>query len=610
MRNKHQLHKDCKAQFSMGSVLFVVLFSGLIGLGLVGCNKKSAKPNVVLILTDDQGWGDFGINENKIVETPRIDKLATQGPSFNRFYVEPLCAPTRASILTGKYHLKTGVRWVTRGFENMRAEEYTLAEMFKDGGYSTGCFGKWHNGYHYPNDPHGQGFDEFVGFKAGHLSNYFNPTLQKAGEDTIFQGYITDVLTDQALSFLREKKNEPFFCYIPYNVPHTPFQVDSVLFQKYYKLLNDKGYSDTKHIEIAAVYAMCENMDTNVGRVLDELDKLQLSENTIVIFLTDNGPNGSRYNGGMNGTKSDVTEGGTRVPFFIRYPDVLKSEKIIEELGAHIDVLPTLASLCNLELPDSLDLDGRDLTPLLMGTANDWPNRYIFSHNSKEELTPFRGSVRNKEYSLTWYNDNKIALYNLKKDYNQTTDIATEEPEMRDSLLGVYNLWYNQMADNYQPETRISIGYDAAPKVTLNAHESFMAGNPSFFGIKGFSHDWIINWKSVNDSIWWEVDVVNEGNYEVSVKYAVPQDDLGNVIQVRSVNDSIQAQITEAFDPAPYPHRDLLPRWGVYEKPFREMTFGNIYLNKGNQSLYIQAINEVKGKQVAELKAVILKKVN
>jgi hypothetical protein len=292
----------------------------------------------------------------------------------------------------------------------------------------------------------------------------------------------------------------------------------------------------------------------------------------------------------------------------MRYPNVLEKGKVIYELGAHIDILPTLSGLCKIPLPYSLKLDGRDLTPLLLDEDTIWPDRYIFSHNSKEELTPFRGAVRNKEYSLTWYNDNKISLYNLIKDYNQTTDISAEEPEKRDSLLDIYNQWYNQLADNYQPQTRISVGYDAAPIVTLNAHESFMSGNPRFFGEKGFSHDWIVGWKSKDDRIWWEVDVVWEGIYEVSIKYVVTEDDLGNVVQINSEQDSVQAEITEPFDPAPYPHCDLLPRWGVYEKPFRQMKIGDLHLDKGKQSLFIQTVEAVKGKQVAELKAVVLSK--
>ncbi|MGK2863175.1 MAG: sulfatase-like hydrolase/transferase, partial [Chitinophagaceae bacterium] len=279
-----------------------LFFALLLITTSVFCQKK---PNVILVLTDDQGWGDLSLHGNPWVETPNLDKLARSGGRFNHFYVSPLCAPTRASILTGRYHLKTNVVSVSKGLEIMDTEETTLAELFKANGYNTGIFGKWHNGEHYPNRPNDQGFDEFLGFCAGHLSNYFSTDLNYNGKDVKTKGYITDVLTDAALKFIEANKQSPFFCYIPYNAPHTPHQVPDKYFNKY----KAKGLDN----ELASIYGMVENVDDNIGRLVHFLKKNQLEENTIIIFMSDNGPNGIRYNGAMKGIKGSVHEGGVRV---------------------------------------------------------------------------------------------------------------------------------------------------------------------------------------------------------------------------------------------------------------------------------------------------------
>ena len=288
---------------------------GLLGATLIGCErdpmvKTLQSPNVIVILSDDQGWGDLSIHGNPYLETPHIDQLAHNGLQHTNFYVNPLCAPTRASLLTGRYNLRTGTRWVSSGLENMRPEEFTLAELFKSANYATGCFGKWHNGAHYPFHPNQQGFDEFIGFCAGHWNNYFNTTLEHNGEEYSTEGYITDVLTDEAITFIEKNQQQPFFCYLPYNVPHGPFQVGDTYYDKYYAMLDTMQHEQERQ-KLAAVYGMCENLDDNVGRIVSTLDSLSLLENTIIIYLTDNGPNGSRYNGGMRGTKGSTHEGGS-----------------------------------------------------------------------------------------------------------------------------------------------------------------------------------------------------------------------------------------------------------------------------------------------------------
>lgn len=330
-------------------MLRTTLLLGLLTPALSGADK----PNVLLIMTDDQGWGDIGSHDNPHIRTPVLDRLATDGARFERFFVSPVCAPTRASLMTGRYHLRTGTHGVTRGEENMRADEVTVAEAFHAAGYATGCFGKWHNGRHYPMHPNGQGFDAFVGFCAGHWNNYFSTDLEHNGDVFRSEGYIADALTDYAVRFMEKHQKEPFFCYVPYNTPHSPWQVEEEYFDRY----DNKGLDPKAH----CAYAMCENIDHNVGRLLKTLERLDLDENTIVLFLTDNGPNSNRFNGGMKGRKGSAHEGGVRVPLFVRWPGKIEPGTTVRKNAMHIDLFPTLVDLCEIDMPRTKPIDGRSL---------------------------------------------------------------------------------------------------------------------------------------------------------------------------------------------------------------------------------------------------------
>ena len=266
--------------------------------------SAESRPNVILIMTDDQGYGDLGFHGNDKIDTPVLDNLATESVRFDRFFVCPLCTPTRATLLSGRYHPRTGAMSVTRGLETMRSAEVTIAEVLRSAGYATGCFGKWHLGEHYPNHPNGQGFDEFFGMLQGHWNNYFDPKLEHNGRRVQTRGYITDVITGYALRFVERNRHRPFFCYVPYNAPHTPHQVPDRYFDKYI----ERGLD----ARAAAIYGMVENIDENIGRLLKKLDELELTKRTIGFFLSDNGPEGhegSRYNAGMRGMKGSVHEG-------------------------------------------------------------------------------------------------------------------------------------------------------------------------------------------------------------------------------------------------------------------------------------------------------------
>ena len=343
-------------------------------------------PNVVILLADDSGWGDYSVSGNTNVRTPNIDSIARAGASLDRFYVCSVCAPTRAEFLTGRYHPRTGVRGVSTGQERLNTDEKTLADAFKAAGYATGAFGKWHNGSQWPYHPNARGFEEYYGFTSGHWGEYFNPPLEHNGRPVRGKGFIADDLTTHALEFIEKNRAKPFLCYIPFNTPHSPWAVPDEYWQRFKDNPVGMRATDKNKEQLAqtrCALAMVENLDTNVGRVLRRLDDLKLSDNTIVIYFSDNGPNAWRWNGGMKGIKGSTDEGGLRSVLFIRWPaGGIRPGTSIKEITGAIDLLPTLTSLTGIKRVGEKPIDGRDISQLLVGTAANWPERILFSHQN------------------------------------------------------------------------------------------------------------------------------------------------------------------------------------------------------------------------------------
>ncbi len=345
--------------------------------------RNAASPNVILILTDDQGFGDLSCHGNPHLRTPHIDSLARAGVEFTQFHVSPVCSPTRSCLMTGRYNYRTGAIDTFLGRAMMYPEEVTLAEMLGSAGYRTGIFGKWHLGDNYPMRAIDQGFQEAVNHLGGGISqpsdlpggsSYFDPVVMHNGRVQQYKGYCTDVFTSEAIRFIEENRARPFFTYLATNAPHSPLQVD----EKYVAPFRAKGLDETT----AKVYGMVTNLDENIGRLLDRVKALGIEDNTIVIFMTDNGPQQPRYNAGMRGRKGTVYEGGIRVPFFVRWPRSLKPGRTVDRLAAHIDVVPTLLDACGVPAPKGLRLDGRSLMPLLRREKAEWPDRMIFRNVS------------------------------------------------------------------------------------------------------------------------------------------------------------------------------------------------------------------------------------
>jgi arylsulfatase A-like enzyme len=564
------------------------------------------RPNVVVILTDDQGWGDLSISGNTDLSTPNIDSLARDGVSLDRFFVCAVCSPTRAEFLTGRYHPRGGVRGVSTGGERLNLDERTIADVFKAAGYATGAFGKWHNGTQYPYHPNGRGFDEYYGFTSGHWGTYFDPPLDHNGKTVRGEGYITDHLTDRAIGFIEQNKGRPFFCYVPYNTPHSPMQVPDKFFAKFkgldLKMLPETGREDLAHTR--AAFAMVENIDWNVGRILKKLDDLKLAEDTVVVYFHDNGPNGWRWNGGMKGRKGGVDEGSIRSPCFIRRPKHLPAGRRVPQIAGAIDLLPTLADLAGLPLPGGKPLDGVSLRPLMTGgddAAAAWPDRMIFSHWNG------RVSVRTQRHRL----DDAGHLYDMQADPGQRRDIAAQNKDVALRLLDEQKRWKAEMLAGLKRDDRpFTVGYKQFPITHLpardgvphgNVKRSAPAPNCSFFQ----------NWTSTDDSITWDVDVATAGRYEAVVLYTCPKAEVGSTVEVSLNGSRISAKVAEAHDPPlAGAENDRVSRKGEsYVKDFKPLRLGELELKSGRGSLTLRAL-DVPGTQVMDVRGVVLTLVN
>jgi len=555
---------------------------------LTACSRQpSTPPNVLLIMTDDQGYGDIHTHGNKQLDTPTLDGMREEGARFEHFYVSPVCAPTRASLLTGRYSLRTGVYGVTPGYlTTMRLEEVTMAEALQESGYDTALIGKWHLGNYYPYHPLCQGFDEFYGLLGGGYGNHFNPMLEHNLEKVETEGFITDILTDRAICFIEEHRAGPFFLYLAYNAPHMPYMAPDRYFEKYKAC----GFDD----KTSAIYGMVENIDDNLGRLFLRMDELGISDNTIVLFLTDNGPAVRRFNTGMRGLKGTPDEGGTRVPLFIRWPGHIAPGTVVHELSDHIDILPTVLDLCGINAPP-MSLDGKSLVPLLEGRPAPWPDRTLFStlmwKPESQSVYIRSGSVRTPRWRYV-FTPSHQGLFDMQTDPGQKHNILTQEPDVTDELHRKFMIWYEDVTAKDIHRPPIEVGHREAPVVKLSASDAFLHGNITTETEVRWDHRYIRNWTNVEDYAWWEIDVVRGGRYEVRISYLCSPDEAGSRIAVEVGNARIEGTVvyqpiagSSAFSPL---HR-VQPRTAVYwDRSI--MTLGTLDLTEGRTRLYLRAL--------------------
>jgi arylsulfatase A-like enzyme len=582
--------------------------------------RSATPPNIVVFLADDQGWGDLSIDGNTNVRTPNIDSIGRSGAVLDRFFVCPVCAPTRAEFFTGRYHSRGGVRGVSTGLERLNVTEKTIGDTFKAAGYATGLFGKWHNGSQWPYHPNARGFDEFYGFTSGHWAEYFDALLEHNGQPVRGKGYVADDFTEHAMEFIAKNRAQPFFCYIPYNTPHSPFCVPDEYWNRWKdRAIAQRGHDGEKeNLPITrCVMAMTENLDWNVGRVLRQLDELKLSDNTIVIYFSDNGPAVMTWNGGMKGKKGSTDEGGVRAPFLIRWPGKIKPGTQVPQIAGAIDLLPTLAQMTGVKRVGSLPLDGKDISPLLFGTARDWPDRMIFSHQNGQV------SVRTQRHRL----DSRGALFDMAADPNQQNDVSSDQSAVAKKLSDAVASWRTEVfgttaaaatppagkgkgkggakAAALQADARpYPVGYAEMPRTPLPARDGVPHGgvqrsagapNSSYF----------TNWTKPDDSITWDIEVNQTANYKVEVHYTCAAADVGSLVEMTLNNAHATAKVSEAWDPPFRDQHDRVPRTQSEMKEFKPLSFGSVRLEKGRGLLTLRA-PKIAGRQVMDVRLVTL----
>ena len=516
---------------------FSILFSFCFFLISNGLSQSINQPNIVLIITDDQGYGDLGFTGNPHVKTPHLDQLAKESVRFNNFYVSPVCAPTRSSLMTGRYSLRTGVRDTYNGGAIMATSEITLAEQLKQANYSTGIFGKWHLGDNYPSRPIDQGFDESVIHLAGGMgqvgdittyyerdSSYFDPVLWHNGQQKAYEGYCSDIFAEEAIRFIESKQEKPFFCYLSFNAPHTPLQVPDQYYQQYKNIDPSAGFDYDKRPfpkmtekdkeDARKVYAMVSNIDDNIGRLLQKLKDLGIEENTLVIFMTDNGPQQRRYKAGLRGLKSSVYRGGVRVPFFMRYPAKFAANQQIETTAAHIDVFPTLSSLCQLTMPKDRIIDGQNLLSLITGNKVDWADRSLFFNWTRKYPELYQNVALQKEnYKLVGHTSydasiDDFELFDITADPYEQNNIVQSHKTIAEDLKAEMDQYLQALtnAKNLKYPPRIGIG---SPK----ENPTFLSRNDAS-GQRGI-------WAQQEVFGYWRTKI-QEGNYTIKFKFIEP----------------------------------------------------------------------------------------
>jgi arylsulfatase A-like enzyme len=471
-------------------------------------------PNVVLVITDDQGYGDLGCHGNPILKTPNLDRLHGQSVRLTNFHVDPTCSPTRSALMTGRYSCRTGVWHTIMGRSLLRRDEVTMADVFAASGYRTGIFGKWHLGDNYPYRPQERGFHEVLTIGGGGVgqtpdfwgNDYFDDTFRHNSRLEKFSGYCTDVFFAEAMKFIEANKDRPFFAYIPTNAPHAPYNVAD----EYSRPFRERGVPEQR----ANFYGMITNIDENVGRLIEQLDDLKLTDNTILIFMTDNGSaagfnqkTGDGFNADMRGTKGSAYDGGHRVPCYIRWPARLRGGRDVDHLTAHIDLLPTLIELAELKDPNHYKFDGTSLVPLLGNGAVNWADRILFVQSHRiEHPEPWRQSaVMTNRWRLV---DGK-ELYDMRFDPSQSKDTAGNQRKVVDTLRQAYEEWYADVSKRFREYCEIVVGAEQENPTQLCCHD--------WHGELAPSGQEMVR-RAVDANGFWALDVARAGTYEITLR--------------------------------------------------------------------------------------------
>ena len=494
---------------------------GLASLAAPSClalnTVPTRRPNVILIMTDDQGYGDLACHGNPIIKTPNLDKLHSESTRFTNFHVNAFCAPTRASLLTGRMSDRTHVRTTIYSRNHLNRDETTMAEFFKVTGYQTGHFGKWHLGRNYPYRPVDRGFDQWVGHGdggTGTASDYWgndkmNDTYWRNGKWEKFSGFCTDIYFDESMQFIENPKDKPFFVYLATNVPHRPWNVPKEWRQPY-----EQSELDGKTIDF---FATISRFDHNLGRLRKFLADKKLDDNTIIVYLTDNGTSGGYkvFNAGMRRSKGSVYEGGHRVPCFVHWPAGGIDKPVdIDRLTNHFDLLPTLIELCSLKTPTRghLKFDGKSLLPLLRNPKAVFNDRIVFLHSQNVREKPLKW-MNSLVMTEQWRLINGEELYDIKADPGQKQNVAEKYPKVVADLRKRYERHWDElnMAANPYPRPIVGSRYE---------EETSLVPDGWIIDDEKGRHTWnqshILS--GVNNSGFWPVEMARDGIYRFDVR--------------------------------------------------------------------------------------------
>jgi arylsulfatase A-like enzyme len=532
----------------MALMNLVLRFLAIMGQ-LAGCTAVIAAapaerpPNLLVIMTDDQGFWDLGSSGNPHLDTPHLDALASASVRFSRYYAAPVCAPTRAGMMTGRYAFRTGLYNTRFGGDSLGRTEITVAELLQQAGYRTGLFGKWHLGRYHGYQPQQRGFDEFLGHYHGHIERYeYASQLVHNGRPVETRGYVTDLFTDAAIDFIddarRQSESSPFFCYVAYNAPHSPFQMDTshahqpegdAVIEKYLK----RGLPLTQ----ARLYAMVDRIDQNVGRLLAHLDASGIARDTVVFFMSDNGGVSRHWTGELRGFKAQVYEGGVRSPLFVRWPGRFPAGGVVHGQASHVDLLPTLCELGGARLPTDRVIDGRSLVSLLRAGKGDRHHEYVYHTWNRMRPDPDANwAISDQRFKLVGPGGGNRAkggkpvwgLYDLEKDPSEKFDLAAHHPDKVKTLRMEFERWFADVTRGvtFQP-VPIPVGHADDNPVELQPSWAQTHGESVKYVFEAYDWDTIEGWSNPGDRAEWRIDVAQPGRYEVAIDYGCAGSSVG-----------------------------------------------------------------------------------
>lgn len=507
------------------------LFGVFLALSAVAWSAEHRPPNLLVIMTDDQGWWDLGSSGNPHLDTPHLNRLAAEGVRFERHYAAPVCSPTRAGFMTGRYAFRTGLYNTRFGGDSVALGEITVADLLKRQGYRTGLFGKWHLGRYHGYQPNQRGFDEFLGHYHGHIERYdYADQLVHNGRPVATRGYVTELFTDAAIEFIDHSRRAaappPFFCFLSYSAPHSPYQLDTsharqpqgdAQIEKYLK----RGLP----LQQARIYAMVERVDRNIGRLLAHLESTGIARDTVVLFMSDNGGVSTHWTGGLRGHKASVHEGGVRSPLFVRWPGKFPAGGSVRGQTSHVDLFPTLCELAGVSLPADRPLDGRSLVSLLRAGAGD--RHQAFVYHSWNRLLPSpdtNWAISEQRYKLAGPGARRgrehWALYDLEADPAEAKNVAAAHPEKVTALRAEFERWFADVTRGatFRP-IAIPVGHAGENPVELQPSWAQTQGGAVKYVFEAYDWDTIEGWSQPGESAAWSVDVVHPGRYELALDY-------------------------------------------------------------------------------------------